>query len=413
MKTRHDIVSRWLLVLVIVAVLISACGPTPMPTPTPTFTPLPTGTVRPTFTPTMVAMAPEEATPAVEPATDTPGVEPTTAQPAVATVDTGGTTPEPSPTLPADTPTPAATRVVGPPPSLEGTLLFPIFDTDAQMYHIYRLNLASGAMEPFIRQASQPSITPDGERVAWRSWQPDRRGLLSMPYEGGDYWVMIDLYEAARPDWAPDGEQFIFASTHLPDRQSRLYRFTGAGDPPYYEIQRNASPIIGRTPVFTPDGEQIVYQGCVENECGLFIMNADGANPLQLTEFKDDLAPAVSPDGTRVAYMSLLSGYWQVNVVNVDGTGRVALTDDWYWNGLPVWSPDGQHIIFVSTRDENWPDNFSPAENNRFRLWVMDADGGSQRPLNDFTFRLDGVPAGVSPDETAGWTQERLFWMER
>jgi hypothetical protein len=413
MKTGHRTVGRLLVVLMVVSVLVAACGPAPLPTPAPTDTPQPTRTARPTFTPTVVALVTEEPTPPLDAATATPAVEPTATRTAAAapTGAAAGTTPEATPTSPPETPTPAATRAAGPAPSLRGTLLFPIFDTDARTYHIYRLNLAAGSMEPFIRQASQPSITPDGDRVAWRSWQPDMRGLVSRAPSGGDLWVMIDLYEAARPDWAAGGERFVFSSTHLPDRQSRLYVFTGAGEPPYNEIQRHGSPIIGRTPVFTGDG-RIVYQGCVENECGLFVMNADGTDPLQLTPFKDDLAPSVSPDGSRVVYMSKLSGYWQVNVVNLDGTGRTNLTDDWYWNGLPVWSPDGRHIVFVSTRDENWPDNFSPAENNRFRLWVMDADGGNQRPLNDFTFRLDGVPEGINPEEAGGWTQERLVWVE-
>lgn len=109
--------------------------------------------------------------------------------------------------------------------------------------------------------------------------------------------------------------------------------------------------------------------------------------------------------------MSKISGYWQVNVVNADGTGRQSLTDDWYWNGLPVWSPDGRYIVFVSTRDENWPDNFQLSENTDFRLWIMDADGENQRPLNDSSFRLDGVPAGVPQDEAWGWIEERLLWL--
>jgi hypothetical protein len=41
----------------------------------------------------------------------------------------------------------------------------------------------------------------------------------------------------------------------------------------------------------------------------------------------------------------------------------------------------------------------------------MDADGGNQRPLNDSTFRLDGIPAGVPEHEHWGWIEERLFWL--
>ena len=387
-----------ILVILLSSLVLTACGPTPVPSPAPTTTPLPTGTQRPTFTPTVLAQATGESTPTPKATKVPPSVMPS------GTPDPGQQqTPEASPS-------PGATRPAGPPPRLSGTLLFPVFDTAAQTYDIYRLDLATGQMEKFIEQASQPAVTWDGERIAWRSWKQDQRGLLSRPMDGIDTWQMISFTEAARPDWAPDNERFVFPSRQEPDRESRLYLFTGIGDEPFIEIQRHGSPIIGRTPVFLPDG-RIVYQGCVESDCGLFVMNVDGTNPQRLAEYKDDTVPAVSPDGQRIAYMSKSSSYWQVNVVNVDGTEQMRLTDDWYWNGLPVWSPDGQQILFVSTRDENWPDNFVLAENKDFRLWIMDADGGNQRPVNDFTFRLDGIPAGVPEHEASGWIEERLIWL--
>jgi len=281
------------------------------------------------------------------------------------------------------------------------------------MYDLYQLDLAAGTMELFMEEASQPAVTHDGTRIAWRSWKQDQRGLLSRPFDSPETWLMIDYNEAARPSWSPDDRQFVFPSRQMPDRQSRIYLFTGASDPPWAEIRRNGSPILGRAPVFMPDG-RIVYQGCEGDACGLYVMRADGTNPKQLTFSPSDTAPAISPDGTTIAYMSKASGYWQVNVVNVESvegdTGQRHLTDDWYWNGLPVWSPDGKYIIFVSTRDENWPDNFVLSENSTFRLWVMNADGSGQRVLNEMTFRLDGVPAGAQAYETTGWVDERLDW---
>jgi hypothetical protein len=384
---------------------LAACGPTPAPTSTPTNTPLPSPTLRPTFTPTVVAQvteAPAATAEVTEGATSPPA--------ATASASPATRTPEPSPTPPEFTPTPAATRAAGPPPQLSGTLLFPVFDTNRQTYDVYRLDLASGEMERFIEQGSQPAITPDGQRVSWRSWKADERGLLSRPLQGTDVWRMIPFNEAARPAWAPDGQRFIFPGRLEPDRQSRLYLFTGVGEEPFIEVQRHGSPVLGRTPAFLPDG-RVVYQGCVEDACGLYIMDADGTNPQLITQFIDDTTPDVSPDGAQIAYMSKVSGYWQVNVVGVDGSGQRHLTDDWYWNGLPVWSPDGKYLVFVSTRDENWPDSFVLSDNVRFRLWIMSTDGQDQRPLNEFTFRLDGVPAGVPADEAGGWIEERLVWL--
>jgi Tol biopolymer transport system component len=392
-------VKRYSVVAVILVVLLSlltACGSTPGPTSTPTSPPLPTGTQRPTFTPTAPIKATRPSTPTAVP-TKTPVAEETE-------------TPEALPTPPEDTPTATVTRVTGAAPKLSGTLLFPAFDTAAQTYHIYRMDLSTGQMDKLIEQASQPAVSWDGARIAWRSWNPEQRGLLSRPMDETDIWQMIPFNEAARPDWAPDNERLVFPSRQEPDRESRLYLFTGIGDEPFVEIQRHGSPVIGRTPAFLPD-DRIVYQGCVENDCGLFVMGADGANPQRLTNYKDDTTPAVSPDGQSIVYMSKSSGYWQVNIVNVDGTGQRRLTDDWYWNGLPVWSPDGRYILFFSTRDENWPDTLAPSDNTEFRLWVMEADGSNQQMFDEMTLRLDGVPVGVAEHEAWGWIEERLIWL--
>jgi hypothetical protein len=401
-------------VLIVVALLaglsLAACGGTPTATPPPTATNTPIGTARPTFTPTSLSMATEAPTETAE----VPREEPTaTTSPQTTPTEevAGEPTAEASPTPPENTPTPAATRAAGPPPSLRGTLIFPVFEPAEQTYQIYQMDLASGERQLLIAEGSQPEVSLAGNWLSWRSWKQEQRGLLSEPLGGGDIWPMIPFTEAGRPAWAPDGQRFVFPSRQEPDRQSRLYLYTGMGEELFIEIQRHGSPIIGRAPDFLPDG-RIVYQGCIENACGLFVMNDDGANPQQISLFKDDTAPAVSPDGSQIAYMSKISGYWQVNVVNADGNNQHSLTDDWYWNGLPTWSPDGRYIVFVSTRDENWPDTFVEAENNEFRLWIMDADGGNQRPLDEeFTFRVDGLPATAPAEEAGGWIEERMIWL--
>ena len=201
--SRPRVLAVTIAMILLSVLMLAACGPTPSPTLTPAASPLPTGTQRPTFTPTVLALATETAAPPVEATTAVPS----------GTAQTGGRTPEPTLTPPELTPTPAATRVAGPPPKLSGTLIFPIFDTTAQTYQLYRLDLASGKVAKFIGQASQPAVTWDGTRIAWRSWKPDQRGLLSRPIDGTDIWQMIPFTEAARPDWSPDNLRFVFPLT--------------------------------------------------------------------------------------------------------------------------------------------------------------------------------------------------------
>ena len=67
--------------------------------------------------------------------------------------------------------------------------------------------------------------------------------------------------------------------------------------------------------------------------------------------------------------------------MNGDGSGQTALTqpqttlvDALPSNVAPAWSPDGQHIVFLSNRTDD-------GNAGAWRLWVMDADGSNQRVL--------------------------------
>jgi Tol biopolymer transport system component len=311
--------------------------------------------------------------------------------------------------MPPDTPTPAASRAVGPPPRLTGQILFPVFDLSRQTYDVYRLEVSTGQLGLFEAEASQPALSAGGTQVAYRSWRPDYRGLVVRSLHEGEPWRLTEFTEAARPRWSPEGERFLFFGRQEPDRKERIYLFTGAETMPVVEVRRDGSPILGTAPAWLPDG-RMVYQGCYQDKCGLIRLHVDGTGSTVLVEDTTAVAPDVSPDGSQIAFMSRLGGYWQVNVVRADGSGWHRLTDDWYWNGLPVWSPDGRHIAFVSTRDENWPDTPVEAENRTFSLWVMDADGGGQRQLHPFTWVVDGVPGSVPGHEHSGWVEESIAW---
>jgi Tol biopolymer transport system component len=83
-------------------------------------------------------------------------------------------------------------------------------------------------------------------------------------------------------------------------------------------------------------------------------------------------------------------------VVNTDGTSKMALTqpkttlvDSLPSNVAGAYSPDGQHIVFLSNRT---PTN----EAGQWRLWVMNADGSDQRQLPidltiEYTYGLEQV----------------------
>ena len=82
----------------------------------------------------------------------------------------------------------------------------------------------------------------------------------------------------------------------------------------------------------------------------LFLINADGSNPVNLTSTPgiDELYPHASPDGTKICFVvdELVEKKKARNVyyMNLDGTGRVKVADN---ARQPCWSPDGKKIAYL------------------------------------------------------------------
>ena len=113
------------------------------------------------------------------------------------------------------------------------------------------------------------------------------------------------------------------------------------------------------TPVATatvvPLSGKIVFVSNRSNQRDVWIMNADGTTPINLTGSLEggNYDPALSPNGTRIAFVASQDGNPEIYVMNVDGTGATRLTTNTNGDFHPTWSPDGSQIAFVSDRTGN------------------------------------------------------------
>jgi hypothetical protein len=105
----------------------------------------------------------------------------------------------------------------------------------------------------------------------------------------------------------------------------------------------------------------------------------------------EDFSPAWSPDGQRLAFVSTRDGNAEIYLMNADGTGQTRLTNNSAGDIAPAWSRDGSQIAFVTNRDGN------------DEIYLMNADGSNQINLTNnladddsFSFSPDGLTIAFS-----------------
>lgn len=105
-----------------------------------------------------------------------------------------------------------------------------------------------------------------------------------------------------------------------------------------------------------------------------------------MNNFNDSQDVIWSGDGSRVVFTTA-NNLW---TAHPDGTGLTALTNLTLAQSFAdAFSPDGTKLTFTSTRALDGSDNAQ----DRFNLWIMNADGTNPKPLTRLTVvgAADGV----------------------
>ena len=127
----------------------------------------------------------------------------------------------------------------------------------------------------------------------------------------------------------------------------------------------------GSYPVWSPDGEKIVFKSNRDGNSEVYIMNSDGSQHTRLTQNNvDDHCESWSPDDEKLACVAKETGQSRIYVINSDGTQQHFLTkeDSETNEGFPRWSPDGLRILYTS-----WNENQGDSQ-----LLIMDVDGSNR-----------------------------------
>jgi Tol biopolymer transport system component len=132
---------------------------------------------------------------------------------------------------------------------------------------------------------------------------------------------------------------------------------------PLLTFTPSIAPTLTETLIPTPTSlgggnNQIAFASARTGAPQIFLMNADGSNPQQVTNLPDGACqPSWSPDGVRIVFISpclkRLVQYpgAKMYVINANGSGLIELASEDGGDFDPAWSPDGTRIAFTSLRD--------------------------------------------------------------
>ncbi|MGH7180088.1 MAG: hypothetical protein ACREJC_22110 [Tepidisphaeraceae bacterium] len=178
----------------------------------------------------------------------------------------------------------------------------------------------------------------------------------------------------AECSYSPDGKWICFASMRTGDVELFAMRPDGSD-----VVQLTSSPGYDGGPFFSPDGKRLVYRsdrkgnGLLQIYVADVVFGPDGAitalrRERQLTEDANvNWGPFWHPGGKHIVYATSRHGHanYEVYLMRDDGSRKTRITFSSGADVLPVFSPDGNYLLWASKRA---PDNTTQVFAARFKF---------------------------------------------
>ena len=203
-----------------------------------------------------------------------------------------------------------------------------------------------------LQMAHSPAIQPEGNSVAYLRQRFDikkdkaRQQVWIVDANGGNHRAISDLRHSYRGlSWSPDGSQLAFLHSEDGKHYLHIYNVETARQQLVAEFSESPGGLI-----WSPGGDQLAFQLFVEEKQPSIIAGLpsppEGA----------DWAPAPTVI-TKTRYRSdgrkgfVPHGHKQLFVMNADGGAPRQLTKEPHDHSRPFWTADGKHLVFTAQKD--------------------------------------------------------------